>query len=192
MQHILVARGKPGSPSFMRSDRFGRQWIRHEFDGQTLRAIIPTIVRDLEVSNGAIGVTLSTCRDGSAFNDPDAASIPYGVNVVTLCPIEMPLPGDIASMRLWTVVNWSGPDSPPSLGEKVRQKMLGAWLGEFFTTEQFESWGKPSGGLKLEIWLRPNWIAREMFPELFVSKASVEAPKPTGEEPVAQKKNRKK
>lgn len=175
MKHILVVRGKQGSPAFARSDRFGKQWVKHRLDGQPLRAIIPTIRADLENMNGMSGVTISSCRDASAFVDPDAACIPTGVNVMVVAPM-MPDAGraDLNGLRLWAVLHWAGPDREPTVGVKVRQKVVGNWLSEFFTEEQYEFWSRPAGGLRSEIWLRPEWNVAEMFPSLFGATPVVE------------------
>lgn len=167
MQHILVTRGKPGSPSFIRSDKFGSQWVRNAFDGQTLRAIVPPLMNDIIGYRGNVGVTLSSFRGASSFINPDEACIPSDASVIVLAPTEPAADGDLADMRLWTTLYWSGPETPPSLGAKLRQKMVSAWLGEFFTPEQFEVWGRPAGGIRVEVWLRPQWNVKAMFPELF-------------------------
>jgi hypothetical protein len=165
MQHILITKAER-TAAFTRNDCYYGRWVQHGLSGQPLRAVIASIVADVEVTKGNTGVTLSSCRGWDAFLDPDNACIPAGVNVMALCPIELTPEGD-RDLTLWTVLYWNGPDSDPARGEKVPQRLLGEWFEKTFTDEQYAIWNKPHGVLNLEIWLRPTWSAKEMFPNLF-------------------------
>jgi hypothetical protein len=169
MKHILVTRGTRGTPSFVRSDLHDNKWIKHALDGNPLRAVIPTVIADIEANRGNVGVTLSTCRDGLAFLIPENASIPMGVNVTVLAPIEDHEGDAEPQMRMWSTLHWHTPDAPPSLGEKVRQSMIASWMRDIFTEAQYDAWSRPVGGFSVEVWIRPNWNISKMFPELLAT-----------------------
>lgn len=182
MKHILVVRKDAASPSFFRVDRFGTQWVKHRLDGQTLRAIVPSIISDIKDEGGATSVTMSSCRNAESFPDPDNANIPEGVNVIVLAPVDPPSSSaELNGIRMWNSLHWSGPSKGPTLGDRMRQKTVAEWIERFFTDEQYDTWAR-KGVARIELWVRPFWDARQMFPELWAKPKLVDDLAPVAEE----------
>lgn len=175
MKHIIVTRNNPRAAGFDRCDFFRGKWMQYDHNGQVLHAIIPGLKEELENTGGNVSITLSSGRMATAFRNPEAMAITDGLYVVALVPMS-DATGDrtIDALRLWTVLIWNGPGIPVK-GEKLRQKLVPAWLDKYFTIEQVDAWKLPQGA-KTEIWIRPSWNATEMFPELFAKPANTSVP----------------
>ena len=158
MKHILVTRKNSDSHDYMRCDYYNGKWAQFKSTGRVLHSIVSAVSEEIKNSGGSVSVTFSSCRGGEHFINPENVSIEGGISTIVLVPVE-DASGDLTqdSMRLWRAFIWSGPDSPPIKGEKIRQRTLEKWVSNFFDTNQLDNWKLPRGGSKTEVWIRPHW-----------------------------------
>lgn len=167
MTHCLITK-RPGTSSYVRSIVHNGKVLEADRNGRALHAHFPSLREEMETRLGAITMTLSSCRDSTAFPDPDAASIPENTLVILLVPLA-DCTGDATrdSLRLWSTVIWNGPHATPTRGDKLRQRTIWTWFEKYFDPDTLDAWKIPNGGTRTEIWIRPQWNGMRMFPTIF-------------------------
>ena len=183
MKHALITK-RAGTSNYTRNVFHDGRRVEPDKVGRVLHAHFQGLKEDMESANGNMTITFSSCREAADFPDPDNASIPERTIVFVLLPME-DMTGDAVrdSLRLWTSLVWHGPHATPAVGDKLRQKTVATWLLEkFFNDETLDAWKVPNGGARTEVWVRPSWNAKKMFPNLFDAPKAEPKPAPsTGE-----------